>query len=304
MRRGTCSQGSVMVQSSKKTEKPGFELDKDLVRQRFGKRAKGYDAVTPRQLAMGDALLRGISERIGRDPVERILELGAGTGRFTASLQTRHPGAQVLAIELSEEMIVTAAANPGCAGVEFRCADAEIAVEELAREAPFDLIVSNASVQWFADPLVTARAYAELLGEQGVLAFSTFGPATFCELRAAFGAADRGNGEVPVPRVLPFVPAERWRSDLANGGREIEVVEDVQVDWFDEVGQLIGVLRAAGATMANRRDRTPVTRAAYGKMMQSYRDQFGDATTGKVPATFEVLHVYLRRSADGESGQG
>ncbi len=52
-----------------------------------------------------------------------------------------------------------------------------------------DLVWSNMALHWAADPLAALREFHRVLAVEGLLMFSTLGPDTLAELRAAAGAA-------------------------------------------------------------------------------------------------------------------
>jgi tRNA (cmo5U34)-methyltransferase len=71
----------------------------------------------------------------------RILELGTGTGETTRRVLELHPGASVVGIDSSEEMIAVAKSHLGTA-LDGRVA----AFEEELPDGPFDLVVSALAV--------------------------------------------------------------------------------------------------------------------------------------------------------------
>lgn len=83
----------------------------------------------------------------------------------------------------------------------------------------FDLIVSGATFQWFVRPAATIRRLAGLLKPGGLLAFSTFGPQTFHELRESFRRAERELGLPAVPHGQAFPSGEDW-DRWAEAGRD------------------------------------------------------------------------------------
>jgi len=84
---------------------------------------------------------------------ETVVDLGCGSGELTASLVDRWPGAQVLGIDSSPEMLAEAArfARPGT--LEFRLG----AIEDWRPQRPVDVLVSNAALHW-------VPGHGELLG--------------------------------------------------------------------------------------------------------------------------------------------
>jgi trans-aconitate 2-methyltransferase len=83
--------------------------------------------------------------RIPDFPVQTIVDLGAGAGNVTKLLKERWPDADVTGIESSAEMV--AAGRKAAPDVEWQHAD-------LASWQPpkqFDLVYSNAALQWLPD---------------------------------------------------------------------------------------------------------------------------------------------------------
>lgn len=118
----------------------------------------------------------------GRQP-RRILDAGCGTGHLTRLLASTYPDAHITAVDFSDAMLkVAAAAAP--ANVRFLQAD--------IRDIPdtgFDLIASNAALQWLPDVDEAVRSLHARLTPGGTLALSYFGPETYRELRSALTAA-------------------------------------------------------------------------------------------------------------------
>jgi trans-aconitate 2-methyltransferase len=88
----------------------------------------------------------------------RVVDLGCGDGRLTAGLAARWPGADVLGIDSSAEML--AGAPDAVPGLSFRRASIE---DWDAPAGSVDVLVSNAAFQWVpAHPALLARWVATL----------------------------------------------------------------------------------------------------------------------------------------------
>jgi len=89
-------------------------------------------------------------------PYRDIVDLGCGTGEHTRTLAGRFPGARVLGLDSSAEMLAQADAS-GLPRLRFERGD----ILEFAGE--FDLIFSNAALQWLPDhPALLARLWERL----------------------------------------------------------------------------------------------------------------------------------------------
>jgi len=75
-------------------------------------------------------------------PVERVLDLGAGTGLMTEAVLARHPDAEVVLLDGAAEMLEQASARLSGANATFVVADLR---EELPA-GPFDAVVSALAI--------------------------------------------------------------------------------------------------------------------------------------------------------------
>jgi trans-aconitate 2-methyltransferase len=100
----------------------------------------------------------------------RIVDLGCGPGTTTALLPRRWPDADVLGLDASAAMIEKARAGV-VSGVRFERAD----LRAWAPDAPLDLIVSNAVLQWVPDHLTLLPRLASWLAPGGVVAMQVPG---------------------------------------------------------------------------------------------------------------------------------
>jgi trans-aconitate 2-methyltransferase len=80
--------------------------------------------------------------RIGAEDPSVVVDLGCGEGSGAAALSRRWPGARVIGVDSSPEML--AAAERAAPGVEFVLGD----VREWAPDGPVDVLVSNAVLHW------------------------------------------------------------------------------------------------------------------------------------------------------------
>lgn len=258
------------------------EIDKARVAQRFGQRVASYDAVTPVQAAMGRRLLERSVAHFGARPGLRILELGCGTGRLTSMLAGSFPGAELLAVDISPEMV--ACARGRVPEARFMASDAEALVVEL--DQAFDLVISNAAVQWFQDCDRTLARARALLRPGGLLAVSTFGEQTFHELREAFDLAYAGLGKPARPHMVGMRPVARWRQIQPDAAVEDYCVqrEFPDVRCFLRSVQEAGAVNSLGGAHHLGRD---VLRA----MTDHYRARFA-TPGGGVHATYHCVHLY------------
>lgn len=111
-----------------------------------------------------------LANRIGAESPEKIADIGCGPGNSTGVLARRFPGASVLGVDSSPEMIEAAKrAHPE---LSFRLCDAGRDLPELG-EGTFDVVFSNACIQWIPNHPKLLRDMMGLLRPGGVLAVQT-----------------------------------------------------------------------------------------------------------------------------------
>jgi trans-aconitate 2-methyltransferase len=88
---------------------------------------------------------RELLARVPLDAVRSAVDLGCGPGNSTVLIAERYPDAALLGIDASEEMLRTARAE--LPGASFSQGD----IADLSPDRRFDLVYSNAALQWLAD---------------------------------------------------------------------------------------------------------------------------------------------------------
>ena len=254
------------------------------VRRAFERAARTYDEAAVLQREVGARLLEHL------DPIRieprRVLDLGCGTGESLAALQRRYARASVIGLDLAHAMLVRAAARTpwwrrtlGRPGASLVCADAESL--PLA-PASIDLVFSNLALQW-CDPGRVFAQCARILAPQGLFLFSTFGPDTLAELRAAF--ASTGGGA----HVNTFIDMHDLGDALVASGFADPVMEmEVLTLEYADVSAVARDLKALGAVNAlPGRARGLSGRGRWRRMTEAY-ERF--RRNGALPATFEVVY--------------
>lgn len=97
---------------------------------------------------------------------ERIIDIGCGTGNSTEILKNRFPYAEIIGLDSSANMLVTA--REKFPDIEFICLDAGKELDKLTGK--FDIVFSNACIQWIPEHEKLLKNLMGLLNENGVLA--------------------------------------------------------------------------------------------------------------------------------------
>ena len=151
-------------------------IDKNKVSKNFSKSAKRYDKLAVFQRSLANKLFnktKGIK-------ASNILDLGCGTGYLTKKLALKYKNAKVIGIDIALGMIKEAKKKNKLPNIKYLAHDCE----DLPKIGVFDLIVSNASLQWMNLYNVSGCIDKNLV-KNGVFLFNTFGPNNLKELKSA-----------------------------------------------------------------------------------------------------------------------
>ena len=277
-----------------------FRLDRPALRRAFERAAETYDAAAVLQKEVCQRMLARL-DFINQAPVV-ILDAGCGTGNALAPLGQRYPKARLIALDIAVPMVERARARTprwrrmlGAAAPEVLCAD----MQRLPLAAgSCGMVWSNLALQWCDDP---ERVFAEMrrvLLPGGLLMFSTFGPDTLKELRAAYEGTDR---HVHVNR---FIDMHDLGDMLVRCGFADPVMDMEPLTLtYSTVRDLMRDLKAIGArNLMHGRPAGLFGKAAFQTVAQRYETYRRD---GKLPATFEVVygHAWQPQPRVGPSGR-
>jgi S-adenosylmethionine-diacylgycerolhomoserine-N-methlytransferase len=180
--------------------------------------------------------LLGRDEAIARlraAPGDRVLEIGCGTGRNLIKLARAYPRARLFGLDVSQEMLTTAAASVARAGLSARVALARADAtnfepRELFGEACFERVIISYALSMIPRWRETLAQALDVLSPRGSLHLVDFGdcaglPRPFkTSLRGWLGAFDvtprddlaRALGELSAERGLTS-ETNRWRRGYA-----------------------------------------------------------------------------------------
>jgi len=104
--------------------------------------------------------------RVAPVPGGRVADLGCGTGELTRVLHERTGAAETVGVDSSESMLANSGQFGG-GGLRFELGD----IAAFNPSLPFDLVFSNAALQWVPGHATLIPALAALVREGGQFAF-------------------------------------------------------------------------------------------------------------------------------------
>jgi malonyl-CoA O-methyltransferase len=273
-----------------------YSIDKSRVRDSFDRAAETYDAAAVLQKFVRTEMLSRL-DLVTMQPTH-ILDAGCGTGHASAALMKKYPKAELVSLDLALGMLKkTQSVNASLtnrikrvfrqAQQNLLCAD----IEQLPlADASVDMIFSNLAIQWCNDLDAAFAGMHRVLRTDGLLTFSTLGPDTLKELRAAsktdservsvsrfFDMHDIGDALVRAGFSAPVLDVERVVLTYENA---IDVMRD---------------LKAIGAHNAADGRRRGLQGRDFLKKITANYEQF--RREGKLPATFEVVYGHAWKPA-------
>jgi len=285
-------------------------LDPRAIRRHFARAAATYDSAAVLQQEIGTRMAERLD--VVRLAPTAVLDAGCGTGAALGELAARYPQARRVALDVAPAMLAAARTKvrqqrslaarllaplrgaPADGGVHFVCAD----VAALPfRAGAFGLVWSNLVLQWAGDLPRALAEFHRVLDVGGLLTFTTFGPDTLRELRAAFAGVDAA------PHVNQFADMHDVGDLLVHAGFADPVLQMEYVTLtYAEPAAMVRDLKAIGATNAAT-GRAPglMGRARWRRAMDALEATRRD---GRIAATFEVIHGHAWKAAPTHTADG
>ncbi len=258
------------------------------VRRAFTRAAHTYDEHAFLQREVANRLLERL-DYVKLSPAQ-LLDLGSGTGYVTRKLRERFPDTAITSVDLAPDMLryareqlprrpILARLFSHSPADTFVCADAESL--PLAKES-VDAIISSLTLQW-CNPELVANEVMRVLKPTGLFMFTTFGPDTLKELRAAFRSVD------DKPHVNEFVDMHDLGDILVHAGFADPVMDQETITLtYDDLKTMLRELKGIGAhNVLPGRAAGLMGKSQWGRLLAAYETHRRD---GRLPSTYEVVY--------------
>lgn len=192
---------------------------------------------------MGEETRAGLLTRLDWMTIapKMILDVGAGLGELTQTLQHKYPEAEVWAVDTSVAMLEKAKEKH----IRTKANDAATLTFP---DNSVDLLIANLLLPWQSDFAALFKEWRRVLHQDGLLMFTTFGPDTLKECRAVFN-----NEDIPL-----FADMHDFGDLLLQAGFTDPVLDvDYLTVNYKEQNKLLAELKATG--MWFPRDTTEIT---------------------------------------------
>lgn len=276
----------------------------ERVRRQFERANAGFDA----HAAVFEQVGERLRERLPLLAIEpaRVLDLGCRTGYQLARLRERYPAAAIIGADPAPGKSQPAARSWAVWPRRKTRDEPRIAIdpERLPfADGSFDLVISNLLLPWCAAPHVVFAEVARVLSRGGAFLFTSVGPDTLREYRAAWATIDAH------VHVFGLIDMHDLGDAMLGAGFAAPVLDrdEIAVD-YPSIDALQDELRMLGAVNLARGRRA-------GLMAPSVRDalrRFASASVAAAPArhavTLELVQGHAwkgelaptRRNAEGD----
>lgn len=200
--------------------------EKHLIQSRFKKGFATYEDGAFVQARMARLLTEMLKSH--QSDFDKIMEIGSGTGLLTREIVDNFKFKEFMANDLVED----------CEEHVKKINDEIVFFYEDAQNfninQKFNLIMSNATFQWFDDLAETLRSFHNCLKDGGYLAFSTFGVTNFKEIKDTLGLS------------LNYKPKDEICSILSENFDVIDTMEWEEKLQFKEVTDTLKYIKSIG----------------------------------------------------------
>ena len=225
---------------------------------------------------------------ITRRPAGRVVDLGCGTGLLTAALHRELAAVETLGVDSSDAML-DRARTLGVEGLAFARGD----ISDWQPDVPFDVVFSNAALQWVGDhPALFARLQAMLVpgGELAVQVPANFDHvshtlAAEIAREQPFAGALRGYA-----RTFAVLPPERYEALLHELGFVRQSVRlQVYGHMLESPDAVVEWVR--GTLLTDYESRMP--EAMYAEFVARYRERLNAALGDERPYFYPFKRILM-----------
>jgi malonyl-CoA O-methyltransferase len=262
-------------------------IDRRAARRRFERAASSYPKFSRLEQVLAARMLERL-DYMRLDP-RRVLDAGSGPPR--PGLRKRYPRALIIALDFALTMLPRRAWLAGVFPRKEAAVCADLASLPLA-DATVDLVWSNMALHWLSDPLPAFREFRRVLSPKGLVMFSTLGPDSLKELRAAAGER----------RVHAFIDMHDLGDMLLAAGLAAPVMDMEKLTLeYPDAETLLADLRGSGQTSARADRPRGLSSRAFGERLRralgdkpaaSFEVVYGHAWQGEAPRDAKTIRVF------------
>ncbi len=260
-------------------------IDKHDIALSFSKAADTYDTLAEFQHQTGERLLSLLPDH----SVDRVLDLGVGTGYFSSSLRGSYPAASMVELDISARMLELCK-HRSVESQDLQRTQIQADIEALPFQSQcFDLIFSNLSIQWCHNLDNVFYGIANNLADGGTAIVTTLVDGSLRELKQAWSAVD------DAVHVNAFTCEQTVQASCVRAGLSINrwLLED-NIQSFATMAELIRSVKDIGAhNMHPGRPKGLMGKNKYRRFINAYEQL--QLPSGQFPLSYRVLYMVLTK---------
>ena len=217
--------------------------------------------------------------------LERVLDLGSGTGSQTVKLQQHYPAAWIVGMDMAMGMLQHAQhrlsefALSWCAG--------DIEALPFASDC-FDLVFSNLAIQWCTSLISVLQEVQRILKPGGYFVFSSLASGSLAELACAWRKVD-GYSHINHYETVDV----QMRQITASAFESCSLTQQAEVLHYPDVNVLLRELRALGVNTVMEGGRQGLMTR---RRLLAFRDAYETLRmSAGLPLTYQVVYGVLRK---------
>ena len=246
-------------------------INKKIVANNFSKSVKTYDKHAKVQKHMANNLL----SYLPNENINSILEIGSGTGYFTNLLLKKYPNSKIDICDISSHMLEESKKKFSNKINKYILGD----IETIKFNSKYDLIVSNATFQWFNHLEDTVLYLKTLINKNSKIIFSTFGEKTYWELTESFRRIHS-----------QYEYSQNFKSKLYFENLEYKVEEEFYLEEYESLIKFLKNIKGVGATSA-KTGKKIITKG----LLEQVEKEYIKLCKGKVEVTNHLLYVIINK---------
>lgn len=248
----------------------------------FAKAAKGYDAYATLQRRVAKQLWEHLLQARPLKQTDTVLDLGCGTGYLQSLLQEQTLFPTVVGLDIAYAM---------CESAQKYYPTIQATMEQLPfQHNTIDVVFSSLALQWGENPTRVFSQLRNIVKPASVMAFSTLGQGTLCELSKAFSAHGLK------PSVNNFTTKETLTQQLKHADfKNIQVVEECITTHYKAPHELMRYLKGIGASYKGKQ--SYIGRQKLQDVTDYYQQHY--SSEDGVKATWNVVYLIVYTGEEG-----
>lgn len=229
-----------------------------------------------------------LGKSLRQQSFDQILEIGCGTGYYTNLLAHQFSTAQIISFDISEKMLEIAKERIDRKRVWLLAADAEKLYFNKHFRNRWELITSNACLQWIRDFKGLARLSYVYLAFGGSISFSTFGPETLGDVSHILTEVLGNTISLPAQT---FIDKQKLHAILAEQGFDtLNIEEERKEELYPSVIELLRTIKYSSGGGSPGANKIVFTKKIMNELESAYIKEFGH-----IKATYQLFYCEARK---------